>query len=64
MYEINILPEPEIFNGKPMYFWCIFGVSGENRFNCGHGWSESVTKAAEDANDYYQNVLKKIGGNV
>ena len=59
MYEIEIVPEPEIFNGKPMYFWCILGVSGENRFNCGHGWSESVVKAADDAEKYYQEVVKK-----
>jgi hypothetical protein len=29
MYRININPEPEIFNGKPMYFWMIEGESGQ-----------------------------------
>lgn len=62
MYTINIMPEPEIFNGKQMYFWMIQGESGENRYNCGHGWSESIPKAAEDANEYYKNVIKKVGG--
>lgn len=60
MYEINILPEPEIFNNKPMYFWSIMGRSGENRFNCGHGWSESIVQAAEDADEYYQSILKTM----
>ena len=59
MYEINIIPEPEAFNGKPMYFWMIAGKSGENYFNCGHGWSESIAKAAEDADKYYREVVKK-----
>lgn len=60
MYKIEILPEPEVFNGKPMYFWCIMGESGENRFNCGHGWSESIAKAAEDACRYYQENVKDM----
>ena len=60
MYKIEILPEPEVFNGKPMYFWCIVYDSGDNRCNCGHGWSESVEKAATDAYKHY-NIL--IGGN-
>lgn len=60
MYTINIIPEPEIFNGKPMYFWSIMGESGENKFNCGHGWSESIPQAAKDADDYYRNVVKKM----
>ena len=59
MYEISILPEPEIINGKLMYFWSIMGRSGENRFNCGHGWSESILRAAVDADEYYRNALKK-----
>lgn len=62
MYTINILPEPEVFNGKPMYFWMIQGQSGDTYYNCGHGWSESIAKAAEDANEYYHNVFKKDGG--
>ena len=57
MYSINILPDPEIFNGKPMYFWMI----ERNGCNCGHGWSESIPNAAEDANKYYENVIKKAG---
>lgn len=60
MYSINIVPEPEVFNGKPMYFWSIMAQSGTNRYNCGHGWSESVVKAAEDAEKYYQDVVKKM----
>ena len=59
MCKISILPEPEMFNGKPMYCWCILGQSGDNYFNCGHGRSESIAKAAEDAYVYYQEVLKK-----
>ena len=61
MYEISIMPEPEMIGDKPMYFWCIMGKSGENRYNCGHGWSESILRAAVDADDYYQNVVKKMG---
>jgi hypothetical protein len=59
MYTINIIPEPEIFNGKEMYFWMIQSEIAGTQCNCGHGWSESVPKAAEDANKYYQNVFKK-----
>lgn len=58
MYEISINTQPEVFNNKPMYFWCVFGVSGENRFNCGHGWSESIVQAAKDAEVHY-NMLKE-----
>ena len=60
MYEIIVQPEPEIFNGKPMYFWVIMGVSGKNRYNCGHGWAKSVVKAAEDASKYYIENIKEI----
>ena len=56
-YEINILPEPEIFNGNPMFFWCVFGVSGDNRCNCGYGWAESVEKAATDAYNHYSVLI-------
>lgn len=63
MHEISIQIEPEVFNGKPMYFWCIFGVSGENRYNCGHGWSESIAQAAIDAKDYYDKTLGAIIAN-
>ena len=58
MYRINILPEPEIFNGKKMYFWMVEGVSGETHYNCGHGWSASIEQAALDASQYYQSVIK------
>ena len=58
MYEISVLTEPEIFNGKPKFFWCIFGIDGEIRHNCGHGWSDSISEAAEDAEKYYQEVVK------
>ena len=60
MYEITINTVPEVFNGVPMYFWCIFGVSGENRFNCGHGWSKSIEEAAKEANEYYKKNLEPL----
>jgi hypothetical protein len=54
------MPEPEVFNGKSMYFWMIQGNSGDTYCNCGHGWADSIVKAAEDANRYYQEVFKKV----
>ena len=59
MYEININPVPEVFCGKEMFFWCVFGVSGENRYNCGHGWEESVALAAEKAYEHYK-ILSEL----
>ena len=58
MYRIEILTEPEIFNGKPMFFWMIQKEVDGNRSNCGHGWSESIPKAAEDAEKHYRDVVK------
>ena len=61
MYEINILPDPEVFDGKPMYFWMISGrTEGGIEHNCGHGWSKSVPKAAEDANKYYLETIQSV----
>ena len=60
MYEITINTTPEVFNGIPMYFWCIFGCSGENRFNCGHGWSKSIEEAAREANEYYKKNVEPM----
>lgn len=60
MYEITINTTPEVFNDVPMYFWCIFGVSGENRYNCGHGWSDSIENAAKEANEYYNKNVKPM----
>ena len=57
IYRISILPDPKIFNNTPMYFWCILKQNGNTDTNCGHGWSESISKAAEDANKYYQAFL-------
>ena len=59
MYEISINLTPEIFNGKEMFFWCIFGDHNGVKHNCGHGWAESVEKAAHDAYEYYNNVVKE-----
>ena len=58
MYEINILPEPEIFNGKAMYFWHIARRAETGSVNCGHGWAASVGQAAEDASRYYIENVK------
>ena len=59
MYTINIMLEPEIFNRKPMYFWMIEGKTKDGiAHNCGHGWSESISRAAEDANKYYKENIK------
>jgi hypothetical protein len=55
LYRINILPEPEIFNGKAMFFWMI----ESNGCNFGHGWSESILSAAVDADKCYREVIKR-----
>ena len=63
MYEISINLTPEIFNGKEMFFWCIFGDHNGVKHNCGHGWSESVEKASHDAYEYYNNNVAKENQN-
>jgi hypothetical protein len=59
MYEISINLVPEVFNGKEMFFWCIFGNNNGAQHNCGHGWSVSVEEAAKDAYEYYNKAIKE-----
>lgn len=61
MYTININPDPEVFNNKPMYFWMIEGKTEYGiEHNYGHGWSGSVAQAAIDANEYYRKTIKEV----
>lgn len=58
MYRISIIPEPEVFNGKSMYFWCVLRQVETKEFvNCGHGYSESIEQAATDANNMYKQII-------
>ena len=63
MYEISINLTPEVFNGKEMFFWCIFGDHNGVKHNYGLGWSESVEKAPHDAYEYYNNNVVKENHN-
>lgn len=57
-YTIEIKLEPENFNNKPHYFWCIIKQNEQNILsNCGHGWAESIVQAAEAAEKYYMNNI-------
>lgn len=57
-YNIEIKVEPEIFNNKQMYFWCITKNTKNSSSNNGHGWSTSIEKAALEALIYYnKNIL-------
>lgn len=53
--DIIIISEPEMINGKPMYFWFLC-KKGSNH---GHGWAESILQAAIDA----EILLNKIKDN-
>lgn len=53
-YSIEINLNPEIFNNKEHYFWCIIKTDVHNiASNCGHGWAETVIIAFEIALNYY-----------
>lgn len=57
MFRLSIIPEPEIIGGKPIYFWSVLRLVETKEFvNCGHGWAESITQAAIDANEMYKIV--------
>lgn len=57
MFRLSIVPEPEIFNGKPMYFWSVLRWVETNEFvNLGHGWADSIAQAAIDASKMYKIV--------
>lgn len=62
MYKLSINPEPEMFCGIPMYFWCVLRWVETNEFvNCGHGWADSVEGAAAAAEQKYKEVKDSPG---
>lgn len=60
-YNIEINVEPETFNDKPKYFWCITKNTENSTSNNGHGWSDTIEKAAIEALAYYnKNILNQL----
>lgn len=53
-YNIEINVDPKNFGGNFKYFWCIIKYTENNSSNNGHGWSDTIEKAAIDAYEYYK----------
>lgn len=54
--KIHILPEK--IKEKDMYFWCLEKNSNGQESSCGHGWSNSIQGATEDAYAFYLKAFK------
>jgi len=57
-YILQITPEPELINNKPLYFWCILKSNTLNASsNYGFGWAASAEAAFGDAYNYYKKFI-------
>lgn len=57
-YIIQIIPEPELINNKPRYFWCIIkNMPLGSSSNYGFGWAASADAAFCDAYAYYNKFI-------
>ncbi len=57
-YILQITPEPEFINNKPLYFGCIIKNNAiDSSSNYGFGWSISAATAFGDAYNYYKQFI-------